>query len=771
MSISLKKIFLIILILIFLKCEIFSEIKLWKVKDVQIFSRFFQENSYLLNKNTWSFYTEKKIHRSKLGAYGIGNGKVFTLLGLNFPLNTFHNLTGPYYVFPFFGDQWIELKISEKTLELPEQFIYQVRDASIVVTKEKGENLELYTVNFAPVSLEAILRIIIVRNCSNEPVNDLKIVCKIFGEKEVKNREIIQKRDTRMLSLGTLSENSYIENGELIIYLGNLGREEEKLSIVYLCVNKSENEKNKTLEIIKNKNLRLLKDTKNYWEKWLSSSLKIISPDQKVNDLIENMKIALKIQRMSNGAQTPVVKYAGRSHDRENVNIVRFLLSCGFYEDVKEIIQFCYKAAIKNKEILNSQDVLTDVSDLGSEPDWEKVPLDNINSHYHAAERPSWTILQFYWYYKHTDDIELIKKCYNYLKRNLLGQEITREYLLPFHGDEMYQITFPFYVAKMPLERMYSADSSFAFVAAAEGMKEIAERLGKSEDSLKFKELAEKVREAIDRYFWDEELSFYAPAILKEGKVKINSPFAEINLKPIWTGYCKDIKKEEKNLYKVMEILQNFDGSIKMAEYADVYHGQIPGLFLYNLAYLDSPYAEKIFNFFEIIADPAGQFAEVHKNSHIPVCINIDRTGFNREDARRFGPWEGSVNAYSIVYYLTGIKPDAQKRELHLLPHLPNSWDRLEVKNCYVGKTPLDFKIFERNFERSYFIKNRGGEEIFLNLTVSLKKCKIKFLKINNKILDVNSFKIEEEKETVRIRDIKLKIPAYSSKEIKVGYE
>ena len=778
-----RQIFCALLLLgLFLRCDenIFAKNKLWKAAPKEIKKGgvklsfdtpiLLKENPWLLNKSSWSLYIDRRLRRSRLGAFGIGNGKVFTLMGLNLPLNTFHNMTGPTYSHPFFGDEWIELKIGKEKVNLPKQWIWQVRGAGVVITKEIDDNVELYTVNFVPPDLEAIVRVIIIRNISDNIINDLSLSCKLFGDKEERGGELLQRRGERLLFLGCLDKDSYIKEGDLIIPLGNIKKEEEKLTIHYLCLNKKEKEKIKIIKILNRERLKLLEKTKNYWEDWLSHSLKVISPDEKVNDLIEGMKIALKIQQMSSGAQTPVVKYADRSHDRENVNISRFLLTVGKYNDVKEIIQFCYKVAIKTGKVLNSQDILTNIDNLPPEPDWSKVPLDNINNDYHTAERPSWTILQFYWYYKYTNDLELIKKCYPYLKRNLTGQEVSEDFLLPFHGDEMYQATFPFYVSKVSLSKMYSADSSFTFVAAAEGMQEIAQACGELKDSIKFKELANKVRTSAEKYYWQEDLGFYAPAMLKDSKELIKRPFSDINLKPIWTGYIKDLSRARRNLLELMKILSMPDGTLKMAEFADVYHGQIPGLFLYNLAYLDHPYAETAFNSFNFIADPAGQFSEAHGNNHLSVCMNTDPSGFKKEDARRFGPWEGSVNAYSIVYYLTGIRIDAQKNELYLLPHLPNNWDKLQVKNCYIRENPVEFTVSELDGERVYLIENKGEESVFVNLTVSLKKAEVKELLINDKKQDINSFTIENEWGCLRIKDIKMQVMSHSKMKVKVKF-
>ena len=181
----------------------------------------------------------------------------------------------------------------------------------------------------------------------------------------------------------------------------------------------------------------------------------------------------------------------------------------------------------------------------------------------------------------------------------------------------------------MPLQNMFSADSSFAFAAAAEGMKVMAERLGKMDDALLFQQLADRVRNSAENHYWLKDGNYYAPALRNDSKDAVSALFADIGLKPAWTGYSDggsgDIHDHAKeNLLTNMNVLLRTDGTLKMAQNSPIYHGQVPGLFLYNLAYFDHPHAEKAFNALDMIADPAGQFAEAHKSNHLPLAVNMD---------------------------------------------------------------------------------------------------------------------------------------------------
>lgn len=779
-----KRLFVILLPVLFfaMRCSSCAAITYWKTlkEEPAVQTDFIERNPWLLNKSRWMLLadtSQSKLPRSKLGAFSVGNGIVFTLLGLNNPMNTFHGMTGPTYSSPFFGDEWIEVRTNGEKIELPQQWIWRARGTDVVVTLEKNGDVALYTVNFAPPGMEALVRIIIVKNISGKTKKNVQVVCRLYGADGAgKQSELLQSRESRNLSAGFLDGKAYVEGDALIFPVGDMAGGSEKTSLHYISLNTNEKGKEKTINTLKKETFGLLSKTKHWWDAWLSDAMNIITPDEKVNDFFEGMAVSLKIQQMANGAQVPVVKYADRSHDRENVNIARFMLMMGKFSDVKEMIQFCYKAAIKNGEIINSQDILTDVAHLPPEPEWENVPVDNVNPHYHAAERPSWTLLQFYWYYMRTDDVALIRKVYPYLKRNLLGQEITSDGLLPFHGDEMYQIIFPMYVSRMPLQNMFSADSSFAFVAAAEGMKVIAARLGKMDDALLFQQLADRVRDAAENHYWLKDGNYYAPALRNDSKDAVKAFFADIGLKPAWTGYADGESgdshdRAKENLLTHMNVLLRTDGTLKMAQNSPVYHGQVPGLFLYNLAYFDHPHAENAFNALDMIADPAGQFAEAHKSNHLPLAVNMDASGLKKEDARRLGPWEGSVNAYSAAYYLTGIVVNAAKNELSLSPRLPNGWDTLQVKNCHVGKTSVDFSVQDSGSGRTYSIINKGKDSVHVNLMLCFnKKVALREVRIGGVKVSEDSVTVDDEWGTTRIKNIKVKVMPLSKANIEIKY-
>ncbi|MEW6202004.1 MAG: hypothetical protein AB1546_08515 [bacterium] len=698
--------------------------------------QFFKTNPDLLNVSSLSIEvdkTVKKPKRQRLGAFGIGGINAFTLMGLSYPFNTFHNMTT--YHHPFFGDSGIRLAIAGNEIDFPRDAVWYVRDASIAVTREEDDRLAMFTVNFSPPQSGAFVRIVIVR--AQQDLEGLRLIADVFGDKGTTDAEIIQTRDTgrrkRTLRIGSLDGAGRIAEGRLVVDIPQLKKGDEKVFYFYYIIQTGEKPEKPVIAELQAKKSGLLNDTVAYWKNYLKDSTRLITPDERLNDMIENMKIAHKIQRNESGAQVPVVKYADRSHDRENIHIARFYLLTGMPSDAREMMMYGYYAAQVEGAILNSQAADLDISALPETVDWENIPLDDADPIRRVAERPSWTILQFYRYYKHTGDLETIRKVYPYLKRNLLGQEkeVTPEGLLPFHGDDMCQITYPTYVSGVPLQELYSFDSSIAFVTASRGMEEISEKLGMEADRARFAELRARVEPAIDRYYWMDD-GFYAAALRKKNLEPVVEIFSLTNLNPIVIGYEGDEKKLKLNLIKTIGQLGQKDGSIKMARRASLYHAQLQGMYLLNLKHFHHTLADKVFDLLiHKVSDPAGMFSEAQANDHTHISMSTDQTGKGKEDARRFGPWEGTVNAASLIYYLTGMSVDADSMTVRLVPEIPAGWDRWEMKDGRVKNNRFDFFVVDNGREINYHFVNNGAEPLNVSLFLPMGKRKLERVLIN----------------------------------------
>ncbi len=730
---------------------------------------FFREHPALLNLSELKFEVDKSVKkpsRTRLGAFGIGGLNAFTVLGLCYPFNTFHNTTT--YYFPFFGDSQAAVEIDGKPVDFPKDAIWYVRRASIAVTKEENESLALATVNFSPPNSGALVRVAILKAAAD--LNDVFLFADIFGDKDAAGSELVQTRGDgntkRTLYIGSLDGAAIIDSGRIGIRIPSLKKNEEKVFYFYYIIQGGRDTKASVLDRLKNDKQKLVSKTVDYWSDYLKDSATFTTPDARFNDMLDGMKIALKIQRNENGGQTPTVKYADRVHDRENIYINRFYLMAGMPRDAEDIMMFGYRAAAKAGVIQNSRPADMDLSGAPENPDWEHMPLDDFESEYFVAERPSWTVIQFCWLYKYTNDLELMKKVYPYLRRNLTGQNITPEGLMPFHGDDMGQITIPTYVTSgIRLPAMYSFESSLAFAAAAKGLAEIAVKLGKSDDAKLFDEMRAKVEAAIFKYYWNDKGYFHI-ALRKDNLAPVADLFALIGLQPAWLDYDLGADKMEKNFMTNADRLGQSDGSIKMAARATIYHGQTQGLYLYNLKYFNDPRAERLFHLLiDKISDPAGQFSEAQQaGTHSHISFSVDQTGKGKEDARRFGPWEGGENAAALIYYLTGMDADAAAMKLTLSPEIPKGWDKWQLTGGRIGANTYDISVADSGSELIYTFINRGPSPVELDLSLPIGARKPQSVLIDGQQIPIDKLKLV----TASGRTVIKNIPEEVEKKIQV---
>lgn len=685
----------------------------------------FREHRGLLNTSALGQTVDKKVrklNRPKLGAFGIGGLNAFTLMGLSYPFNTYHNTTTYYH--PFFSDSWIGVEAAGKAVDFPLETIRYVRGTSVAVTLEQNDTIAMATVNFSPPESGAFVRIVVLKALAD--VRDIYLFADVYGDKETRGNEIIQVRDEgrrlRTMHVGSLDGKAIEKDGRLGVRLESLKKGEEKVFYFYYWIQNRNEDGTKLLKHLETDREKLVDATMQWWKGYLAGTTRLETPDARLDDLIEQMKIALKIQRNASGAQVPVVKYADRSHDRENLRIEQFYLMAGMPGDAENMMLYGYKAALKSGVIHNSMEADMDLSGPTREPDWDKIPMDNFESTYFVAERPSWTVLAYYWIYRETGDLSFVKKVYPYLRRNMTAQEIEPNGLMPFHGDEMYQISFPSFVSGVLLKDMYSLESSLAFVAASRGFEEIAAKLGHAEDARWCRAARGRVEAAIYKYYWGGNGWFY-PALLKKDEKPVEGMFPLVGLELSWVGYPFDEEKMRSNFLAMYNTVGQKDGSIKMGGRAPMYHGQLQGLLLYDMKYFRHPDAEKTFHLvIDKVADPAGQFSEAQKNDHTHVSFSVDQGGKGKEDARRFGPWEGGTVAASLMYYLTGMDVDAPRKLVRLVPEMPSGWKQWKLVDGRIGGNRFDLTAKDENGKLIYRFVNKGQNALKVGLSLPMRE-------------------------------------------------
>ena len=156
-------------------------------------------------------------------------------------------------------------------------------------------------------------------------------------------------------------------------------------------------------------------------------------------------------------------------------------------------------------------------------------------------------------------------------------------------------------------------DSTWEFVVCAEALAGFAARLGHDGEAKELAKIAADSRAACERDYWMPERGLYAPALNMRSLDVHQPPFAMVNFNPLWIGYLKpDDPKAVSNVVETMKYTLNPNYVTDATETLRVYVGMQPGMFLYNLAAIDHPYAEPALKALVEVASPSGEYTEKH---------------------------------------------------------------------------------------------------------------------------------------------------------------
>lgn len=390
--------------------------------------------------------------------------------------------------------------------------------------------------------------------------------------------------------------------------------------------------------------------------------------------------------------------------------------------------------------------------------DWSRISVHAGGGDHVSTEVPSWLILQHYWYLQYTGDLEPVARHWDYLKRLYFGQidnptdKISRpDFKLPFHGDETYiysggealwENRYDLRQSSYPGGNTHSADSSFEFVAAGDALVEMGRLIKRDADADAIARINTRARALTEKYYWMEDLGFYAQgaSISREGQLN-RYPMANINANVLWSGYGKaSDRKSRSNVERIMEYLIEDSGVFNPIIGYDVSVGMLQGQCLHSLAAINHPWSEKAFYALLMIAGDTGEYSEWMAPG------NDFRTMYR---ANRLRPWESGINLDALLYYLSGMEPDAVHKRMSLTPRLPSGvyspirWDSYTLKKMSMGSNTYDLKVADTGRGiRTYELTSEGKETIDVTLNVLIPFARIARIEVDGKSMDVKSTEV-----------------------------
>jgi hypothetical protein len=655
---------------------------------------FFDEHPTLrdlsLYASTVSGPLEDRPDQAQRGAFAVGNGRAFGLMGLTDPLNTLHGMVGPVYEKGdrFFGDLAFELEVDGEVASTDQEWLARVRGSAVNITRADAGELSLYTVDFAPrpagiADLDvpaAIVRVLLVSN-HGEQAHDVAVQLQPYREPTdsdgwLSEDDGAEQRLAWLPWQGELDDEHRVQLGELAggattqaAFAIGFGRSTDDIAALEAQLAATSAE-------------AWLDDTLAWWSGFSDEGVVLQLDDPRIEDLYDAQRVGVRVQQSAAGAVCPMSRYTG-VWLRDTIGPVRFLLRAGLHDQATAALDYLFLCAVVDGDYSNHCSSGLDPEDMVAEPDWASLePFSGRK----AAEGPSYVPLAYAQYAAFTGDWQRIEERWPYLSRGLLAQQITTEGLQPFSGDETYRIAMAAALGhdidEAYEDTAWSANSSFLMAAAAHWMTEAAVRLDEPEDQASFEALEALAHSALEELYLLPE-GHFSPLIWKDSGEPEPMPYEDVNLKPLWAGsHGIDDPVAIDNLTSLRSYAGHGDGTIQsiLPEPYESFGieqgmctGMAPGYALANLVAIGDPEAHLAFDALHLYADDGGQVDEyMVYDDFSALAPAYDASGFLGDFTARYRPWEGAIDADAMLLYLAGpIAGDAEV-DMVLAPHLPN---------------------------------------------------------------------------------------------------
>ena len=711
--------------------------------------------SYLLNRpelTDWSLWESTYDHGNpiptrRIGGFGTGNGRVFSMIACKPPFTTLHNLTGPHYQkhLRFFSDKTFTLSLNGEPVSWEKERCRRVRGTAIYVTRLDSGDLSLWTVDFTPLgegmaellASNTLVRMIILHNRGDETVGEVSLAVETVSG-DVSGNLILETilDDGRKLAAGYASSGTRVKgkNNGLVLDITDLPSQGQFVAEFVIAFTKDGNPEDVFDAVALLDPDTMLDATLTSWEAFSDQGAGITTSDAMFNDLMEGLSVTIGTQQAETGGMSQMSEYSG-VWLRDIMGGARFYPLIGRIEDYRRMLDYYWLAALEHGNIANSLDIDIELETLPAQPDWENLPEFSGRE---SAESPSYLVMHYKAWLQATGDWAPLEERYGMLRHALLRQDIRNECLLPFSDDETFRpamaVAFGHSVFNEYQKTHLSANSSFLWVAAAEFMTQVAQHLGYEEHAQEYTAMAQKVRDCTEQHYWLDSQGFYAPMIDIETLEPVDRPFEDVNTKPLWIGYLKpDDLKAQANILNTLDRLASEDGLFYsplhpsyefLSRLMDVEKGVVTGMTygyqLDNLARMDHPRAEASFLMYRRFFHGTGNVSEGEVVDDFGRFVYLyEPFGFVCDLTARYRSWEGGINGAAMIQYLFGLELDALNGRIGLAPHLPEGWDFAEMQNGRFGDVRFRINVEDHGKLRRVTVDRLTGP-LRIDATVSV---------------------------------------------------
>jgi len=644
-----------------------------------------------------------------LAAFGVGNGRVFGLLGYpkKGPLNTLHGLTGPTYERGerFFGDYAIELTDEDgAVLPFDEEWVARDATGAVVLTRGRWGDVELETIDLAPPPghehANCLVRLVTARAGAAPATVGFRVRA---ASPQAQAEGVLTEASSERALTTAVYEATLSEGNALVVPAGEIVGEVSEA--VTHCTAEGTTppaawrpDEAEVLQLIRQALEREQQARSD------GTRLTIDPQDPRVAGFLDGMRATLAAQTAVTGAVCPMSQYT-RTWARDNIGPMLYLLDVGDFEGAGRLLDYVWGATLIKGDLQNSYDADYDLSTLPAEPDW--TALDPLAVRV-GAETPSYLVILYGLWYRATGDLERARERWGLLRRSMLDVRFDEDLLLPWTGDETFRaamnVSFGLGLDAPHHETSFSLNSNILWLAAARQFVDLAEALGEHDDAATVEGLAAEMEaKAMPRYLLAD--GCYSALIDRATGTTWPAPFEDASLTPTWSGWLDgDDPRAVANVTCLLDRIGVAPGVVQSPldpKYVNfpllpsehgVFTGMKPGYTLAALTDVGHPDAEAAFNELRRSLDAGGNADEYLLFSSEPgvpypgLTLFYNEQGLEPSDyTAKFRPWEGGIVADAAFRYLIGWRPDVPGRHVALRPHLPNGWSSARYSGLRAG--------------------------------------------------------------------------------------
>ncbi len=413
--------------------------------------------------DTWKEEDLGSLPPAGRGAFPVGDGWTFAVLGLGKRANTLQGITGPDFNTGqappsrgSFGESTLDLLAGGKEISLSPSRIGMVRGAPMVWTEDKGpEGIALRVLTFAwsgpkyPEGLKGdeagraaldpfrcewskapfrtIYRIVDVYNGTGKTLEKVDLVARFQGKARIKGGSIlfrnplsdgrVQVMEVRFAERSKPGDDG-LHRGFDKIEAGKIGQAVLLMHFYY-----EGNKRPDPDDYLKEDCIGAAGECQGWWRLRLKPSTRFRTDDRKYMDLIQDWKVrACLLQALPGGGVA-----ASMNHRvfrvRDAAGAILIFLRAGMWNEARRVLDYARNCVRFTGKIRAEYPLALTFPKNLADPDWNQVRAED-------SEAPAWLLLEHYWYYRATNDVSFLRERWAFLKHLLDAQRPSKEDLL-----------------------------------------------------------------------------------------------------------------------------------------------------------------------------------------------------------------------------------------------------------------------------------------------------------------------------------------------------